>query len=71
MHEYSMVCTTLHADIPSLMSRRRPSKLFSDIVIATVFASGVAKSTYAKLRSKKDILVRCGYEMKDRAVQQD
>ena len=34
---------------PSLINNRRPSRFRSDKVIATSFASGVAKSTYAKL----------------------
>ena len=45
-HESSKINRT---SSPSLINSRRPSRFRSDKVIATSFASGVAKSTYAKL----------------------
>ncbi len=55
---WSEVCAArfgMREDIPSLMSRRLPSRGFSDMVIAMIFASGEAKSTYAKLEGEGPI----------------
>ncbi len=70
-HEHSVMRMDPRGNIPSVMSRRRPSRLFSDIVIATVFASGVAKSTYAKLEVGRKYIGSLWGDTKVRAVQQD
>jgi hypothetical protein len=45
---------------PSLINNLRPSRLRSDKAIAASFASGVAKSTYAKLSKNKPIVQNKG-----------
>jgi hypothetical protein len=42
--------STMNARLPSLISNFRPSRSFSEYVMALFLASGVAKSTYANLR---------------------